>query len=387
MFNVHALSSALALQQCLSLPAMPMGRMPRGALSITGGKVHDDDATRKKPGRAAVMSNLEAIAASKIGSGAPGAWHPDGIIRSAAGDGDGKITIMVVEKERLGSGRVVVDANAYLAPYDPLQQMPALAALYAALEKQPTCLLQHCGGSDCAITVCTSAPQGMVVPAGCLALDAVQRINLHVAHNTVYEFELLTVTQSELVDIELEASLLPTSMLLTDQIHNAATIAAEALASTSAAAASVNDSRTNRLEKLAEPEPEREQADGTSSPAVEAATLQRIVANGYFRRCLSLSEKVVVDVGGLAVLLRVKSLNDKTVEEQKEMAVYHCFRGLLTGTSTPTQIHSVPPTIAAHSCVTTARMRSIFLRSHRARTCVISYICRGCVGQSALQCT
>ena len=283
---------------------------PRGALSINGGKVYDD-AERKKPGRAAIQqTNLEAVAAAKLASGGDGSWHPDGIVQ---GSGAG-VPLMVVEKERLAGGRVAVDGTAYVAPADG-SEGPATAALYAALT--PTCVLQHCGGSDCAITVSTTAPWGMVVPPGCIALDAVQRINLHVAHNTVYKFELLEDEMKVLVDIELEASLLPPNMRLTEQIS-------ELAHNPDAVAEAARCARLAQLGSPSEPEPEFEGA------GVEAATLRRLFAKAFFQRCLSLNEKVVVAVGGLAVLLRVKSVNDKTAEEQAEMPVYHCFRGVVT---------------------------------------------------------
>lgn len=165
--------------------------MPRGALSITGSAVHDDGTHTKKPGQAAAASvDLAAITAAKLGSGARAAWHPDGIV-AAEGEDTGVISLLVVEKERVSGGKVVVDGTAYVSPPAALEGSAvagSLASLYAAL--QPTCLLQHCGGSDCAITVSAAAPEGMDVPPGCVALDAVQRMNLHVAHNTLYTFEL-----------------------------------------------------------------------------------------------------------------------------------------------------------------------------------------------------
>ena len=36
---------------------------------------------------------------------------------------------------------------------------------------------------------------------------------------------------------------------------------------------------------------------------------------------------VIMQVGGVAVLLRVVAVHDKTEEEQEDMAVYHCHCG------------------------------------------------------------
>lgn len=64
---------------------------------------------------------------------------------------------------------------------------------------------------------------------------------------------------------------------------------------------------------------------------VTAAAVRAAFSKGYFNRCLSMAEKVVVVVDGLAVLLRVQVVNDKTAEEQAMEAVSnHCHRGALT---------------------------------------------------------
>eukprot|EP01043_Picozoa_sp_COSAG02_P088249 COSAG02_NODE_25397_length_660_cov_0.713012_1_plen_196_part_01 len=191
---------------------------PRGAVSLAGGSVYDDEA-HKKGWQAAVQSdNLAAIAAAKLssaqgGEGATGgAWAPDGIIAGGAGGASEAISLLVVEKERTSGGRLVVDGTAYVAPHPGVAGGDHLQRLYAA--PRPICLLQHCGGSDCAITLSATPPEGMVVPPGCVALDAVQRMNLHVAHNTLYQFELVPSEPSPLVDIQVEAALLPPSMKL-----------------------------------------------------------------------------------------------------------------------------------------------------------------------------
>ena len=181
---------------------MPLGRMPRGALSLTGGTVYNDD-VHKKPGQAATQSvDLAAISAAKLASGTAAAWHPDGIVAAELqGENPGIFSLLVVEKERVSGGKLVVDGTAYVAPAAAAGPTAGrLAVLYEAM--QPTCLLQHCGGSDCAFTVSAVAPDGLVVPPGCVALDAVQRMNLHVAHNTLYQFELVPREPAPLVDIQ-----------------------------------------------------------------------------------------------------------------------------------------------------------------------------------------
>ena len=186
-------------------------------MSLAGGGVYDDD-EHKKGWQAAVQSDdLAAIAAAKLSSAGAeggGAWAPDGIVAGGAGGASEAISLLVVEKERVSGGRLVVDGTAYVAP-EPAAGGDHLQRLYAAL--RPTCLLQHCGGSDCAITL-SAAPAGMVVPPGCVALDAVQRMNLHVAHNTLYQFELLEPSPPALVDLQLEAAVLPRSMKLWEHL-------------------------------------------------------------------------------------------------------------------------------------------------------------------------
>jgi hypothetical protein len=321
---------------------MPMGRMPRGALSLTGGTVHSTE-QHKKPGQAAVQQTaVEAIAAKKLRlaeRGGEGSWHPDGIVPTGASDA---IALMVVEKERLGDGAVLVDGTAYVAPREACDGAVAsgLGPLYSAL--QPTCLLQHLGGSDCAITVSAARPgsAGEVweVPPGCLALDAVQRINLHVAHNTVYHFELVPSPPASLVDVELEAALLPPSMRLSEQMGQAVAAAAAAGACEGEGAeqpgpepegpdvvmAVADAGRRARLGRL------EAGYDQEGLPWVTAEALRSAVSCHYFARCLALNEKVVVPVGPHAVLLRVRQVNDRTPAEQAELAVYHCHRGLLT---------------------------------------------------------
>jgi cytochrome b involved in lipid metabolism len=367
--------------------AMPFGRMPRGALSLTGGAVYSDEA-HKKPGQAATQSvDLAAITAAKLASGAAAAWHPDGIVAAESQDDPGIISLLVVEKERVSAGQVVVDGTAYVAPPAAIEGSAvagSLASLYASLK--PTCLLQHCGGSDCAITVSAAAPSGMDVPPGCVALDAVQRMNLHVAHNTLYQFELLPAEPPPLVDIQVEAALLPRSMKLWEQIsdlhagvtpcvtslpssepepeptaeymrrHGLAGVSDRALVALAASSAATQADTAAPYRALAEWF--QQQADlaavsstatgsGSSSEAaaaaaaaedeeqevggtVSASALRAALSKGYFHRCLSMAEKVVVVVDGMAVLLRVQLVNDKTAEEQALEAVYHCHRGLLT---------------------------------------------------------
>jgi hypothetical protein len=115
------------------------------------------------------------IAAAKLAN-PHGAWHPDGIIK------EGQSTIvplMVVKKEELGGGRLPCDATAYVGPGEAAAELC-----------RPTCLLQHRGGSDYSLTASATDPHGLAVPAGCIALDLFQRMNFHITHNTVYDFEV-----------------------------------------------------------------------------------------------------------------------------------------------------------------------------------------------------
>ena len=361
-----------------------------------------DDNEHKKGWQAAVQSNdLAAIAAAKLSSAAQGAtggaWAPDGIVAGGAGGNSEAISLLVVEKERASGGRLVVDGTAYVAP-QPAVGGGHLQRLYAAL--RPTCLLQHCGGSDCAITLSATPPEGMVVPPGCVALDAVQRMNLHVAHNTLYQFELLPSEPSPLVDIQVEAALLPPSMRLWEQIrdiqagvtptvtsvppatpeldptdgpanyldrHRLVEIADQALGTVTVATVAskaspevyhaLADWFQQQAELVGEPlatsryvatdavledtedveedenvEGKERRYLGQQQPGVSltADALRTALSKGYFRRCLSVSEKVVVVVEGQAILLRVQLVNDKTADEQALEAVYHCHRGVLT---------------------------------------------------------
>lgn len=360
--------------------------------------MHSDDA-HKKPGQAATQAvDLAAISAAKLASGTAAAWHPDGIVAAESqGEHPGVVSLLVVEKERVSAGKVVVDGTAYVAPAPAGALLEGnLAGLYKAM--QPTCLLQHCGGSDCAITVSAAAPDGVAVPPGCVALDAVQRMNLHVAHNTLYQFELLPRYPEPLVDIQVEAALLPQSMKLWEQIrdlqagitptvtslpppkpeagsptdpniylqrHGLVGICEQALRAKSIASVasessrevyhalgdwfmeqaelmetSVDESDSGKVAgsdahevQTSSTEPEsrqRQSEDCNVGVSITAAALRAALSKGYFQRCLSVAEKVVVVVERQAVLLRVQLVNDKTADEQAMQAVYHCHRGILT---------------------------------------------------------
>lgn len=124
---------------------------------------------------------------------------------------------------------------------------------------------------------------------------------------------------------------------LADWFHQQAELLGEPLiAETDNSGDAVSDGQQNQEDegedesKARRATRETEQGQPGVSVTVTAAALRASLSKGYFRRCLSVAEKIVVVVGCQAVLLRVQLVNDKTMDEQALETVYHCHRGLLT---------------------------------------------------------
>ena len=171
---------------------------------------------------------------------------------------------MVVQKELLGGRRCEVDGSAYVAS-DSAFVPP----------EGGTCQLQHRGGSDCTLTASTRDPHGLQVPPGCIALDKVQRINMHVAENAMYDFEIVDRAE-ELVDIELEACLLPASVRLQAATDHEPAPEPDSAAGVETAAAAV----------LSEGEDE--------VIVLKAKDIEAVFAKQFFQRQLAMHEKCVV---------------------------------------------------------------------------------------------
>jgi hypothetical protein len=69
------------------------------------------------------------------------------------------------------------------------------------------------------------------------------------------------------------------------------------------------------------------------------------------RRVLAVNERAVLRVGAACLVLRVVRADIKTAEEQEELAVYHCYRGLVRPphARTASAPHAAAPTTAARS--------------------------------------
>lgn len=190
-----------------------------------------------------------------------------------AADGDGintdGVILRILAKEKL---EVALSTGmAAINPDDAAVVLPSTSGLFVLKS-----------GSDCVLSVGAS-PQ---IPPGCIALDEAQRYNLHVAEGGEHGFvPFVPPEEFALVDL-------------------------------------IGEVRLWRQDAV-----ERAQADELQ---IDAKALCRQLANQTFGRVLAVGETVPVSLDGVNVLVRITATNHLTEEEQADVVVYHCYRGLVT---------------------------------------------------------
>lgn len=63
---------------------------------------------------------------------------------------------------------------------------------------------------------------------------------------------------------------------------------------------------------------------------MDAQRLGNLVSKQLFRRAAAVNELVLVDMEGLALVIRISSVNTLDEAARDEALSYHCYRGLVT---------------------------------------------------------